>query len=207
MDTLPRNLPDRPAGRQGAGALVDVETTGLDPRRHEVLELACILFAYDRETGAVTGILDEYAGFREPARPIPRQATAIHGITLAMVQGQRLDLDRIGALLARAEFIIAHNAAFDAGFVCPLCPEAAAKPWLCSMLGINWEQHGCGSRGLQHLLGAHGIRPEAAHRAGADCRAALALLARRGRHGQTYLRELLSAGFTAGADLARRRPG
>jgi len=179
------------AGRYGRAAFVDVETTGLDPASDEIVELAIVLFAFDRETGTITGILDEYTGLREPSRPIPRQATAVHGITQRMVRGRRLDDARVRALLEQAEFLVAHNARFDRAFVTRLYPETAAKVWLCSMRGVDWRRHGHASRALQNLLAAHGIRVERAHRAGADCRAALALLSCRGRDGDTYLQELL----------------
>lgn len=177
----------------GVAAFVDVETTGLDPARHEILELAVVLFVFDRETGSIINVLDEYVGLREPSRPIPRQASAIHGITRKMVKGRQLDDNRIRSLLEQAEFIVAHNARFDYGFVSRLYPEAARKMWLCSMRGVDWEWHGYRSRGLQRLLAAHGIQVREAHRAAADCRAALALLGCRGRGGVTYLRELLDS--------------
>nr|PZN39899.1 MAG: DNA polymerase III subunit epsilon [Bacillota bacterium] len=193
MDTFPRISRDALTRHHGVAAFVDVETTGLDPGHHEVLELAIVLFAFDRETGTIVGILDEYVGLREPSRPIPREATAVHGITRRMVKGRRLDDDRVRTLLNQAEVIIAHNARFDRAFISRLYPEAARKVWLCSMRGVDWARHGYRSRGLQHLLAAHGIKVDTAHRAGADCRAALALLNCRGREGDTYLRELLGS--------------
>jgi len=41
-----------------AAAVVDTETTGLDPRRHEVLEVAVVLFAFDRYSVHVYGVVD-----------------------------------------------------------------------------------------------------------------------------------------------------
>ncbi|MBX5477274.1 MAG: hypothetical protein IRZ18_09170, partial [Clostridia bacterium] len=175
----------------GLAAFVDVETTGLDSNRDEVVELALVLFAFDRETGTIAGIVDEYIGLREPARPIPPDATAIHHITHRMVKGRRLDDRRVRDLLDKAEFLIAHNAQFDYSFVVRLYPEAAQKVWLCSMRGIAWSNHGYRSRSLQNLLAAHGIKVDRAHRAGADCHAAIALLGCRGLHGDTYLLELM----------------
>ena len=172
-------------------ALVDVETTGLNPARDEVVELAVVLFAFDWPSGRVVGIVDEYAGLREPAVPIPRQVVAIHGISMAMVKGRCLDDGRVRALFDRAECIIAHNARFDRGFVSRLYPPAAEKPWLCSLRQIDWRSYGFRSRSLESLLAAHGIRRSVAHRAAADCRATLALLTRPSPRGSTYLKELL----------------
>ena len=54
-------------------AFVDVETTGLDHRSDEVVELAIVLFAYDRSTGRILDIIDNYTGLRDPGRPIPER--------------------------------------------------------------------------------------------------------------------------------------
>lgn len=190
MDPLRQVATPLPA-HCGLAALVDVETTGLSPVRDEVVELALLLFAFDRRTGEVAGVVDEYVGLRQPSRPIPPAATAVHGIADDAVRGRVLDDRRVRALLDRAEFLVAHHAAFDRAFVTRLYPEAARKPWLCTVEGIDWRRHGFRSRRLQALLAAHGIRDAGAHRAGADCRAVLALLAHRLPDGTTYLRHLL----------------
>ncbi|MGI6082933.1 MAG: exonuclease domain-containing protein [Limnochordia bacterium] len=186
------HLPQRKeSDRIGCGAFLDVETTGLSPVQNEILELAIILFAFDEQTGRITGILEEYVGLREPTCDIPPDAIAIHGITQEMVKGHRLHGERIQDILNRAGFVIAHNARFDYGFVVRLFPEAASKPWLCSMSQIGWRAYGYRSRGLQNLLAAHRIQIDTAHRAAADCRGALTLLNQISPRGDTYLSELL----------------
>ncbi|NLN17645.1 MAG: DNA polymerase III subunit epsilon [Firmicutes bacterium] len=179
------------SARIRCGAFLDVETTGLSPVRNEILELAIILFAFDEQSGRITGILEEYVGLREPDCDIPSDAIAIHGITEEMVKGHRLDEERIQDMLNRAEFVVAHNARFDYGFVVRLFPGVASKPWLCSMSQISWRAYGYPSKGLQSLLAAHCIPVDTAHRAAADCRGALLLLNHVNPRGDTYLRELL----------------
>src|SRR5690606_18833404 len=158
----------------------------------EIVELALVLFAFDRATAEILGIVDEYVGLREPAKPIPPEATAVHGITLDHVRGKRLDDARIITLVERAEFLVAHNAPFDRSFVARLYPHASAKVWLCSMRGIDWRGRGFYSRGLQSLLRAHRIDVARAHRGEDDVKAALRLLATRNAAGEPYFRELLS---------------
>lgn len=175
----------------GLGGFIDVETTGLDACRDEIIELAIVLFAYNRKTGRITGIVDEYTGLREPSVPISKVASRISGLTLQKVRGRCLDMEKIQSMLARAEFLVAHNAAFDKGFVSRLFTEAAQKPWLCSMRGVNWRQKGYPSRSLQNLLRAHSIQVERAHRAENDVKAALALLSCSGPDGRSYFSELL----------------
>lgn len=172
-------------------AVIDVETTGLSPQADEVVELAIVLFSFDPFTGRVVEELEAYSGLRDPGRPVPPGATAKHGIRDEDVRGQRLDEDRIRAMLRRAHYLIAHNVPFDSGFVGRLFPETRHMPWLCSMEGIPWRQKGFLSKGLQSLLAAHKIAPGSAHRALDDARATLRLLATELPGGGTYLKELL----------------
>lgn len=172
-------------------AVIDVETTGLDVTRDDVVELAIALFAYDPDTGRIVAILDAYSGLRDPGKPIPRKATAVHGICDNDVCGKRLDDVRVLDLLRKANFLVAHNAAFDRPFVERLYPQAKGKFWACSMSGIPWNDMGFPSRGLQNLLRYHGIVAERAHRGEADVRATLTLLARKDSAGRYYFRYLL----------------
>ncbi|MGB4669426.1 MAG: exonuclease domain-containing protein [Bacillota bacterium] len=175
----------------GLAAFVDVETTGLSPQSDEVVEFATALFAFDRTSGRIKGVVDEYVGLRDPGRPIPAKATEVHGIRDHDVRGKRLDDGRILELMSQAEFLVAHNAPFDSGFVERLYPEAADKTWLCSMREIPWIQKGFESRGLQNLLKDHGIQPGRAHRGRYDVRAALQLLSCKDEDGVYYFKHLL----------------
>lgn len=177
--------------REGVGACVDVETTGLSPRRDEVVEIALVSFAFRRDSGRIIGIVDEYVGLREPSVPIPPDAVRIHGITWDMVEGRALDYQRIDELLAPVEFLVAHNAPFDRSFVERLLRGPLAVPWLCTMRGINWAEKGFSARSLGHLVRGHGIEMPTAHRAQADTYAMLGLLAQQSPEGIPYLGELL----------------
>ncbi|HYG58483.1 MAG TPA: exonuclease domain-containing protein [Symbiobacteriaceae bacterium] len=179
----------RPDGDVGFGCVVDVETTG-GSYADEVIELAAVLFAYDRKRGTVLGVVDEYVGLREPGVPINPFAYRVHRLSLDQLRGHRLDYDRVESILLRAEFIIAHNASFDRRFVSALSETAREKAWLCSMRGIDWAGKGYRSRKLSDLLAEHGLERERAHRALDDVRATLALLGVRHQQG-TYLQELL----------------
>lgn len=178
-------------GQLGIGGFIDVETTGLSPAADEVVELALCLFEFRRDTGEITRIVDQYVGLRQPAVPISPGAFDVHGITDRAVKGKRLDEARITKMLEEAEFLVAHNAAFDRGFVVRLFETCATKPWLCSMNGINWWHKGYASKGLQYLLSAHGIDPRRSHRADSDVNAAIKLLSCCGADGKSYFSELI----------------
>lgn len=175
----------------GVAALIDVETTGLNRVQDEVVELAIVLFAYERRTGRIQGVIDQYSGLRDPGRPIPKEATQVHGIHDRDVQGKRLDDRRVQQLLDQADFFVAHNASFDRAFVERLYPQVKGKYWACSMRGVPWKEQGFSSRALQNLLRAHDIEPGTAHRGADDALATLNLLARTDATGTFYFKYLV----------------
>jgi len=61
-------------------AVLDTETTGLDPGQgHGLVEVACVMLD-DGEIG------ETWSTLVNPGRPIPPDAAAVHGITDRMVQ-------------------------------------------------------------------------------------------------------------------------
>jgi DNA polymerase-3 subunit epsilon len=199
-EAVPSLPPDSLDHAWKLAAVVDVETTGLDPYREEVVELAVILFAYDPAAEEIKSIVDEYVGLREPAVPIHPDAAAQHGLTPEQLRGRQLDEARVKGILERARLLLAHNSAFDRPFLERLFPACRSKPWLCTMEGIDWRAKGYRSRGLGNLLRDHGIRMEGLHRARADATATLVLLSQPSASGGTYFRELLrNAAISTGA--------
>lgn len=175
----------------GFACFVDVETTGLCAITGEIVELAICLFEFRRKNGEIVRTVDSYTGLREPKVPISPGAAKVHGLRAEDLRGMALDHKRVEAMIHTSEFIVAHNAKFDCGFVTKLFPVSNQKAWLCSMSGIDWHGKGYGSRSLQNLLRDHGIRVRRAHRAENDVLAALTLLSRCGNDGRHYFVELV----------------
>jgi DNA polymerase III subunit epsilon len=189
-------------------ALVDVETTGFSSARDRIVEFAGVLFAFDPKSGRVLAIIGEYTALNDPGVPIPTRATEVHGIDQHMVQGHRLDHKKIDHLLADAEFVVAHNAEFDFGFLSLVSAVARSKPWRCSINGVSWASEGHDSTNLQTLLDSYGINPGTAHRALDDVLSTLDLLNRRDSSGHRYLKQLADSppeGFTERASNSGRR--
>ena len=191
----------RPHGAVVNVVLLDTETTGLDPSRDKIIELALLRVALDPSTGLPCGAVAVYDGLQDPGLPISQEIESLTGISNAMVKGQRLDEQRIAALLDGVDLVIAHNAAFDRPFVEARLPQFQDLPWACSFADIAWKQEGRSSAKLEYLALAQG-RFYDAHRAEADCHALLAVLqAPLPASGQTGLARLLAAAQRPGYRL------
>jgi len=104
-------------------AFIDVETTGFDPVKCHVVEVACQVV----EGGEVVATFESLVN---PFRAIPPYVTAIHGIDDSMVWGRPMLRDLKPELLelCRGAVVVAHNAAFDRRFL----PFLAGHPSACS---------------------------------------------------------------------------
>jgi DNA polymerase-3 subunit epsilon len=157
------------------GVIVDTETTGKSRSDDEIIEIAIVAFEYLPETGEVLRVTDTYSALEDPGRPIPPDSTAVHGITDAMVAGQRIDDARVAAILKGVSIVIAHNAEFDRPFLERRLPVFATLPWACSMTQIDWSAEGMGARSLEYIAYRSGFFFDA-HRAEIDCRAVLEVI-------------------------------
>ena len=157
--------------------LVDVETTGLDPAKDEIIEIALVRFRYSTD-GEITGIVDVFDQLRQPSIAIPKIATEVTGITNEMVAGHQIDHEAVEEVVSSADIVIAHNASFDRRFVERLFPVFASKPWACSMSEIDWTAEGFEGTKLAYLAAEAGFFYDK-HRAENDCLAAIELLRRK----------------------------
>lgn len=109
------------SGRQ---VFLDTETTGLRVEDgHRIIEIACVEMVGRRLTGA------RFHAFLNPERDIEEGAQKVHGIDLASLRDKprfAAIADELIDFLAGAE-ILAHNAAFDVGFVEAELERCAAR--------------------------------------------------------------------------------
>jgi DNA polymerase-3 subunit epsilon len=173
---VPRAL-SRPVGDDfKIGILIDVETTGLDTTKDEVIELGMVKFSYSSR-GEVTAVIDTFSAFNQPSTSIPSEITALTGITDEMVRGQRIDPDAVSSFVSDPSIMIAHNANFDRKFAERGWPLFTEICWACSAQEIEWRKYGFDGSRLGYLLAGVGYFYEA-HRAVEDCRALLEIFAR-----------------------------
>jgi DNA polymerase III subunit epsilon len=94
--------------------VLDTETTGLDPATGDrVIEIAAIELSNLMPTGRAFHVL------LDPERDVPEESTRVHGFTADMLRGKPRFADEAEAFLAFLGDapVIAHNAAFDFGFL------------------------------------------------------------------------------------------
>jgi DNA polymerase-3 subunit epsilon len=88
----PANL--RPESCARIGVAIDVETTGLDVARDEVIELAMVKFAYSADD-RILGVVDVFQAFQQPSHPIAPEVVELTRITDTMVEGQTIDAEAV----------------------------------------------------------------------------------------------------------------
>ena len=174
------------------GAVIDVETTGLNHSQDQVIEIGLRQFKFNRSTGEVLEFGMAYTSFQDPGVPLSAAVTRITGITDEMVQGCQIQWGAVDELLSASSIVIAHNASFDRPFIDRLSTVSAKKIWGCSFQQIDWESKGFTSQKLEVLSIYHGFFNEA-HRAQNDVDSLLYLLSLADQQsGQVYLKDILT---------------
>ncbi|MBX5164538.1 MULTISPECIES: 3'-5' exonuclease [unclassified Rhizobium] len=158
------------------GIILDTETTGLNARKDETIEIGVIAFTFDA-TGTIGDVTGIYGGLQQPSVSVPPEITRLTGITDDMVAGQTIDMAALKALIDPADLLIAHNAGFDRPFCEAFSDLFSGKAWACSNSEIDWASRGYEGTKLGYLIGQAGYFHDG-HRAVDDCFALLEVLAR-----------------------------
>jgi DNA polymerase III subunit epsilon len=87
---------------------IDIEATGLDPKRDHIVEIAAVPFVDGRPQSA-------YVTRVNPERPIPPESSRIHGITDDMVVGAPTIGEALVTLdaVCGGHVLVGHGLAFD----------------------------------------------------------------------------------------------
>lgn len=155
-------------------AVVDVETTGLYAESGDrVIEVAVLRAMPGRAPESWSVLID-------PERPIPAGASAVNGITHALLAGAPRFADVAEAVAERLDgaVLLAHNASFDLSFLAAEFALAGvdppSRPALCT-LTLARRKFRFASNALGNVARAFGVPASGAHRAEADVRMTLAI--------------------------------
>ena len=155
--------------RLGPFTVFDIETTGMSPVYHRIVEIAAIRIDID-------GIQSRYQALINPGCDIPAQLTAVHGITDDMIK----DADMFSQAgydfmdFSEGSTLVAHNARFDLSFLQESLVRVGLRPWKGKTMDtiplIKRAYPGLTSYSLQNLRFTFGLDYDAgpAHRAFAD---------------------------------------
>lgn len=91
---------------------VDIETTGLDNREDDIIEVAAVVFRDDQ-------ILEEWSSLVSPERDLPPEIIQLTGITPAMLTNAPTIRQLKGKIreMLGGHVIVGHNVSFDMGFL------------------------------------------------------------------------------------------
>lgn len=94
--------------------VIDLETTGLDPTKHEIIEIAAIRYRRGQERHQTLQALIK------PRQTVPAKITELTGITQEMVETQGEELGKalreLTVFLGESR-VVSFNAEFDIGFI------------------------------------------------------------------------------------------
>ena len=148
---------------------VDTETTGWSPSEgHALLEVATVVVA----NGAIA---ETWSSLVRPGRPIPPDASAVHGITDAMVADAPPAASVAVELRRRCGdgTLVFHNASFDLPFLVALMRDTGEAPLynpVVDTLGLARGLGEPGGKSLDTLATRFGLQVDVRHRALPDAR-------------------------------------
>jgi len=163
-------------------AVVDLETSGLDTRRHRILQLGMVT------VDASGAVHDEWETFVRLKWPLGSVGpTHVHGITRSMLRGSpRLHdvLDEFEERLGDSLFV-AHNSRFDGEFLARAASHRRSRPALSTSLEhrlctLRMSRRLDPHRELSHRLGdvceRYAVTLDRPHEALSDARATASIL-------------------------------
>lgn len=161
--TLAERARDAVWGFEDEIVFLDLETTGFEPGRDAIIEVAAIVARGPEE-------VDRYVTLVNPGFPVPPETTALTGIDDAMLAGAPTIERVVGKLrqFVGSRRIVAHNCEFDRAFLAHAAGRGAFPgPWIDSLQVARIALPRMRSHRLRDLADAFGLT-SATHRAEAD---------------------------------------
>ena len=168
--------------------VVDLETTGLDFERDQIVEIGLQLIAVNRNDYKEVKNLKEYESYNDTNLEIDEEITQLTGITKQMIEGKSIEWSKVEEIFSSSDIIVAHNALFDRHFLEKNIDFS--NVWACSKSDIDWKKRGFLNTKLELLCVWHGFFYDA-HRAMNDVAATTHLLIHPSYGGDPPLKELV----------------
>ena len=169
-------------------AILDLETSGLDPLKDSIIEIGIVRFEYSEDLKNLA-IVECYGGLDDPGFEVSEETTKITGITNAELKDKKIHWPTVGRLLSDCSIVVAHNASFDRSFVDQRAElSGCVSHWGCSASHIDWRGHGFKTAALNYLAADQGFLNPFAHRAIFDCATTFRVI-------EPYFKELYNRSF------------
>ncbi len=147
---------------------IDCESTGLDPEKDRVIEIAASRFTFDQ-------ILQSFESLIDPECDIPQVSQEIHKISIDMLQGKPKIAEVLPSLLKMIEghVIVGHGIGFDIALIAAEAkrhqiPTQIEKQKFIDTLRMARLYGESPINSLERLRQHFNIEPEGAHRAMSD---------------------------------------
>jgi DNA polymerase-3 subunit epsilon len=143
--------------------VLDLETTGLDPKRELIIEYAAVKVRGGK-------VVDTFQSLCDPGFPIPAQIEEITGITTEMVRNSPNPRSVLPDFLEFIgdDFIMGHNVLFDVRFIAASAGEFV-NPYIDTMKLFRKLHPTLPHHRLCDMVDYYGKNNESAHRALSDC--------------------------------------
>ena len=79
---------------------LDTETTGTNVEEDQIIELGMVSFEYNPNSGKIFRILSEFNELEEPSVEIAEEASKVHGISMEMLTGKKINDDDVKQYLS-----------------------------------------------------------------------------------------------------------
>ncbi len=147
--------------------ITDCETSGLDPDRDVLLEVAGVLVDVDHAE-VIRACSTLFAATKNDAESVNQIPVKL----LAKIDGYGKHAQPFLDLVNEADILVAHRASFDRSFLRKYFSDkriaGETVPFVCSKFGVDWPQGRYGQH-LTDLALAHGVPVTSNHRALDDC--------------------------------------
>ena len=167
--------------------ILDLETTGLDPKKDKIIEIGLLEFLIDDNFSP--HILSLHSELEDPEQDLSEDIESLTGLNKKILAGRKIDWNLVASYLSRSSFVLAHNMNFDRSFLQNQTDlDIQSYHWVCSQNHIDWFKKGHKTRSLNYLACDQGFINPFPHRALFDCATTMRIIS-------PYLKEMIERSY------------